>query len=271
MESLVVYRQEKLAEIQAIIAQVEGIEGIFLGGSLANQTADAYSDIDFRIVLDDALNPTDVLLHCLNTLTDCLFIEEQHPHFAVVHFRQFVKLDLFIYRKSQVQPSLWLRDIAILQDKHGFLQAIKEASQKLEFTLEQAQLNHYLVKYYAYLHEYLRRTKRGESNYALHCLLGMRHILASLSYLSCSICPNTLGDWSKYEGRQSRLDTQVTLLCTGYPVEDQDIEDLTEAFKQQALLVAKTFQLEFNLNQFEEVVSLYHRYNSDNSGDGDCK
>lgn len=260
MEELIAYRQEKLAEIRAIAEQLEGIRGIFLGGSLADQTADIYSDIDLRIVVDDAINPTDVLVRCLNELTDCLFIEEQYAHFAVVHFRQFVKLDLFIYRKNRIQPSLWLKDIAILHDEQEFLQAIKEASQALEFTVRQDQLEAYLSKYYAYLHEWVRRTKRGEKTYALHCLLGMRHILASLSYLNQSIVPNSLGDWSKYEGDKSQLDAEVALLCSKYPVDNQEIEALTEAVRQEALLLAKNYQLEVDLDQFEDVVRLYRRY-----------
>ncbi|MEW4353680.1 nucleotidyltransferase domain-containing protein [Streptococcus pneumoniae] len=262
MEELVSYRQEKLAEIRAIAEQLEGIKGIFLGGSLANQTADAYSDIDFRIVVDDVINPSDVLVHCFKELTDCLFMEEQYAHFAVVHFRQFVKLDLFIYQKKQVQPSLWLKDIAILRDEGDYLQTIKEASQALEFTVEQDQLDEYLSKYYAYLHEWVRRTKRAEKTYALHCLLGMRHILVSLSYLNQSLLPNSLGDWSKYEGQKSHLDAEVASLCSKYPVENRDMEALTEAVRQEALLLAKTYQLEVDLDQFEDVVRLYRKYGS---------
>jgi len=47
-------RHEALSEIGGVLQTISGIEGAFLGGSLANQSADDLSDIDLGIATQNS-------------------------------------------------------------------------------------------------------------------------------------------------------------------------------------------------------------------------
>ena len=77
-------------------------------------------------------------------------------NYAVLYFDSFVKLDIFIYEKSELLPSVWLKSIKILQDEDDFLENLWRASQRLEYQVSQAEFDFYLGKFYAWFHEWYR-------------------------------------------------------------------------------------------------------------------
>lgn len=81
--------------------------GIFLGGSMAAGTVDAYSDIDLRVVVSPEEHPRFVRhrLEMPKAWGDFLFNEwlEGAQH-CVSHFRPFGKIDVFYISLAEFRP-----------------------------------------------------------------------------------------------------------------------------------------------------------------------
>ena len=218
-------RESLITRLRTFFADSDEVCGMFLGGSLAAGNADDYSDVDFRVVIFDGSDKSKFLssltpftssirskrlksqgeLVALTEWPDVLFVETEMNNYAVLHFDNFVKLDIFIYEKSELSPSIWLKSIKILQDQDDFLLNIWKASQALEYQVSQAEFDFYLSKFYAWFHEWYRRNQRGEGHYAQECRLMCLQILVSFWYMASGNQPNSIGDWSKYEGPRTKL------------------------------------------------------------------
>ncbi|WP_440867305.1 hypothetical protein [Staphylococcus shinii] len=61
----------------------------FYGGSISRNDSDIYSDIDFRIVLNENIDKEFALKEFINLFQNKLFIEHQNNDFAVFHFNRF--------------------------------------------------------------------------------------------------------------------------------------------------------------------------------------
>ena len=236
------------------------VNTFFLGGSLATENADKFSDIDFRVVLKEEESKSQFLEHFLNEIhSKIAFIETLTSFCAVVHFSDFVKLDLFVYYPSDLVANVWLKDILILQDNQKILQFLKNESSKMDYLVKEEELENYLIKYTSYLHELYRRSKRKEYNYCEHCTLMMKHILVSLWLIENGDIPNDLGDWSKYEGSRSSLNLrQQKFIDTFTPINFKDISTFVYSMNREILNTGKNISrnMEFHLN-IETYSSLF--------------
>ncbi|WP_245581988.1 nucleotidyltransferase domain-containing protein [Phyllobacterium phragmitis] len=164
------------------------VTGIFLGGSLAAGSADAFSDIDLRVVVqrDRHAYYVDQRREIPKAWPGFLFNEwvpgAQH---CVSHFRPFGKIDIFYYDASTLAPSPWYRlPIRILHDLEGMVANLVERSQELPFTVAEDELDFSISKGLAAAHETYRRAKRGELIYALTLLDELRqHIMHADDWL----------------------------------------------------------------------------------------
>lgn len=144
--------------------------GIFLGGSIAAESADAYSDIDLRIVVEPERHADFVKRR--------REIPEQWPGFlfnewrpntqhCVSHFRPFGKIDIFYYNVEKLIPSPWYRlPIKILHDPMGIVTDLVKRSEGLTFAVTKDDVDFSISKGLAAAHETYRRAKRGELFYA---------------------------------------------------------------------------------------------------------
>lgn len=251
-------RNHLLKQLFSLAENMPEIQGIFLGGSLAVNQADAYSDIDFRVVINRTIDKTLIIERFLQQLPSLLFIETQTTFYAVIHFDSFIKLDLFVYYQEELLPSSWLASIAIYQDYNEQLARIKQQSRELHYCPSQEEVDFFLTKYYAFLHEYYRRWKRGEMSYSLSCQLTMKHCLISFWYMEKRLVPNSLGDWSKYEGARTKLsDNQIAQLeqlseMSGIPF----IQIISELIKEVLQQLTKIYPINFRVSHYDKVISL---------------
>ncbi|WP_208560185.1 nucleotidyltransferase domain-containing protein [Marinilactibacillus kalidii] len=256
---------ERTRYLEALLQQLKesvDIQAIFLGGSLANGTADDYSDIDLRIIVSDLVDRRSYLEAFVASQPDILFVENLSRTYTVVHFKAFFKLDLFAYKKEEVIASTWLNRITIIKDTHDqYLAKIKDHSKTLVFEPTQELFNQLMNKYIAYLHEGYRKGQRGAMLFVEQCLLHMKHILLSLYRLLAKQEPNSLGDWSKYEGPHSRFTVEQTAsirACrlNGEKTLADTIQALNHDVRKHALLLAREQGLTFDAEMFDEACQL---------------
>ncbi|MGB7999203.1 MAG: hypothetical protein WCF60_03790, partial [Anaerobacillus sp.] len=124
---------------------------------------------------------------------------------SVAHFDTFVKVDTFYYRKEDIQPSVWLKNIKIIHDSSGLVHEVQKKSMSLSYQLQAEDIEIWRNKFFAYIHEAYRRAMRNEVYYALHCIDNLRLSMTTAWYMEAGIQPNTFGDWSKIEGERSCL------------------------------------------------------------------
>jgi predicted nucleotidyltransferase len=186
--SLIVARDRLLETALRSFSADPAVIGIFLGGSLAAGSADAYSDIDLRVVVT-----TDRHGYYVDQRRE---LPKQWPGFlfnewvlgarhCVSHFRPFGKIDIFYYDAAALLPSPWYRlPIRILHDPEGIVANIVERSQGLPFTVSEDDLDFSISKGLAAAHETYRRARRGELFYALSLLDELRqHIMHADDWL----------------------------------------------------------------------------------------
>jgi hypothetical protein len=168
----------RIKEMNDIALKILCIKGIFLSGSLANNTFDSYSDIDLRYVIETN-DLKEVIEIYKNQLHDkILFFEPcSFENAFIAHFRDFFKADVFFYTKDMLQPDPYLSEIKIIDDSDGFLKKLKHDSESLEFKMQSETFNFYVDKYIATAHECYRRVKRGEYLYANELLFHMKSII----------------------------------------------------------------------------------------------
>jgi hypothetical protein len=105
-------REKLLERAVSFFGSQSDVSGIFLAGSLPAGSADAYSDIDLRIIatLEGQTRLLAGRLEWPAQWGDLLFNEwldgTQH---CVSHFRPFLKIDVFYWTPTIFRPSPWFR------------------------------------------------------------------------------------------------------------------------------------------------------------------
>lgn len=194
----------------------DNVLAFFYGGSIGNNNTDLYSDIDLRIIVKNEMYREYIMSknNRAKKWGNVIFFEDiPGTTYSVAHYDKFIKVDTFYYKKEDIQPSVWLKNISIVKDESGFLVNILEQSNQLQYcpTLQEVEI--WRNKFFAYAHELYRRINRNEIYYALNCLDNLRLSMVTAWYMDKGLQPNAFGDWSKYEGERSQLDTnQLKLL-----------------------------------------------------------
>ncbi|WP_083318271.1 nucleotidyltransferase domain-containing protein [Floricoccus tropicus] len=261
IENLVKVRDRLLTDIEKYFDSCKDVEMIFIGGSIAKGNPDEFSDIDFRIVVSKQLEKSKILVEFLDYFQDKIaFVETLADNYAVVHFKSFIKLDIFVYYKSDLSPTPWTKDILILIDKDDFLKNLREESKIIETIFTSEELTFILNKYVAYMHELYRRTIRKEYNYAEYCTLMMKNSLVSLWLIEKGEIANSFGDWSKYEGNRSKLDSYQKRFLKKYtPVEFGEIGDFAKNINDEILKATKHIveidKLGIEYNKYEKLIN----------------
>ncbi|PYT30526.1 MAG: hypothetical protein DMG57_07975 [Acidobacteria bacterium] len=164
------------------------VVGLFVAGSLAAGSHDAYSDIDLRVVVKPEKQQWFIehRREIPRAWPGFLFNEwRPGTRHCVSHFRSFVKIDIFYFGENDLQPSPWhALPITILLDCHGAIQRMVRASEHLEFDVTDEDLDFSISKALAATHEIFRRTRRGELVFAQTLLDELRfHIIQADDWL----------------------------------------------------------------------------------------
>jgi predicted nucleotidyltransferase len=182
---LVQAREKLLKRAVSFFSAQPDVSGIFLSGSLPAGSADAYSDIDLRIIADPDGQARLVAgrLEWPARWGDLLFNEwldgTQH---CVSHFRPFLKIDVFYWTPSIFRPSPWFRMPAkVFLDRGGVVRNVFAESESLTFSRPSAdEVSRVLSKALAGAHEVVRRTRRGELFFAQSLLDELRSNMTQL-------------------------------------------------------------------------------------------
>ncbi|AQQ52177.1 nucleotidyltransferase domain-containing protein [Planococcus lenghuensis] len=221
-------RDEKLpAQLERVKSAIEEdllkderVLAVFYGGSIGEGNTDRYSDIDLRVVvgaeeIQEFIAEKRKRPHLWGNVS---FFEDANPvsSYVVTHYENFIKVDSFYYQPADLKPSVWLQHITIVKDANGLMAQIQQVSQTLSYEPSFAEVEGWRTKFFAYLHETYRRTKRQEYYYALRCLDNMRLSVAGAWYMYRGKKPNAFGDWAHYEGEKSKLTTFQQAMLAGW-------------------------------------------------------
>jgi hypothetical protein len=162
-------RSAVLARAVRSLSALDGVDAIYLSGSLAEKTEDQYSDIDLRVVVADvAYESVRAQREQLpTTWGPFLFHQTVADNLTVTYYDSLTKADVFYYPASSISPSPWYNlGTEILFERSGALRAIIKASEGLEFTGTANEVVSHIQKCIAGLAESAKRARRGETIYA---------------------------------------------------------------------------------------------------------
>lgn len=179
--AITVVRERIFMRIAEYFANRTGVLGIFVCGSMADESADAASDIDVRVVV----TPETFDEFCSNrhaapeSWGELLFNSgSMAPSMRVSHFRPIVKVDVFYYRPEDLRPSPWFTlPVKVLLDRDHSIMRLLEQSAGMTFSAPPEAVNETINQLLACTHEILRRVHRGELAYAQTILNEMRQLM----------------------------------------------------------------------------------------------
>ncbi len=240
-----------------LVKEDDEIIGCFFAGSIGTKTEDFYSDIDARIIVKEKVNLLRKQQEVIRSIGEHLFIEDFTERSSVIHYATFIKLNLFIYRKEQIKPNMWLKEIEIVKD-YGSLKEMSDASQAITYKITQEEFDQYINHYYGYYFELYRSWKREEYNYMEDLTLAIKHSLVSMWYVSKGYVPHANLDWAKYEGRKTKLSHLETNFLLSYtPCTPDMLESFTKKMEilmlEAAEKIANYNNLAFSIDTFKKV------------------
>lgn len=248
-DDLVKARNDLLTMAVAHFKAEPGVLGIFLGGSVAAGRADAWSDIDLRIVVtheshsDFVKRRREIPKGWPGFLFNEWVPAAQH---CVSHFRPFGKIDIFYYDAAALEPSPWYTlPVAILHDPIGIVADLVERSRGLAFTVREEDVDFSISKGLAAAHETYRRAMRGELFYAQTLLDELRrHMMQADDWLRDRTPEAALA--AKFDGRGSE-DVLLALRQSYRPCERDAIlaalRSLVTVYRGQVAALHRRFRL----------------------------
>ena len=131
----VAIRTKVLANAVASLSAIDGVDAIYLSGSLAEKVEDQYSNIDMRVVVTDVDYDTVRAMRAqLPTRWGPFLFHQTVADNLTVSYDSLTKIYVFYFRASSVSPSPWFTlGTHILFERHGALRAAIQASNGLSF------------------------------------------------------------------------------------------------------------------------------------------
>jgi predicted nucleotidyltransferase len=244
---IIAVREQTLDRMLVYFRDREGVKALFVSGSLAAGTSDAWSDIDFRVVV--APEHYEAFLAERNMAPAAwgeLLFNQVRPGsiHSVSHFRPFFKVDTFYYRPEYLIPSPWFTlPTRVLYDPDGLVQRVIRQSQGLEFAASAERVELSIRLGLAAAHEVLRRASRGELAYAEVILDELRQaVIDADDYLNGR-------PWYGFSHFESRADPSVVAAVHGSycPLEQEviltSLARLSELFGRQIVQLHQQFSL----------------------------
>lgn len=233
--NLIKEREKLKNEINRDLIQDENVLAVFYGGSMARGNHDRFSDLDLRIVVKDEVYEEyrKNKKERAKRWGDVLYYEDfPWAVHTVAHYKSFIKVDAFYYRKEDLKPSLYMKEESQIEyDPYGIVTGVREQSEGLHYELSPGEFEIWRSKFFAHMHEVYRRMKRGELYYALHSLDMMRWSVAAGWEMANDRQPNAPGEWSKYEGERSPFNKNQQDLLAGWEA-GREPEDIYEVMKE---------------------------------------
>lgn len=243
-------RQHLLEQIIEYFLAQEGVEALYLQGSVAAGTTNQFSDIDFRVVSQSNFYEklTSERFSAPKQWGDWIYNEWSRASWVCVsHFKPFNKVDVLYLKPEHLQPSPWyLEPTQVVYDPKNWVQEIIKASQGMEPTLELTEVDWLISKGLAIAEEIYRRVMRHELFYAQSLLENFRKILIQLDdYFQQNLASSDPTSHLEQRGTQ----TLIQVLKDSYPPLDQKLilntlSDLLKAYRNQVIRVHERLSME---------------------------
>lgn len=219
--SLPKYREVLLENALKDLIADSNVLAIYLGGSLARQNADNYSDIDLHTIVRTEKRSEFIGNKCLRAEKwgEVLFHENASPLSPVVvtHYDCFIKVDSWYHAPEEVQPSIWLKGIRVIHDPNSLINNALTASSYISYKLLAKDVEHWKGKILAFVHETYRAVMRKELYYAEANLDRIRWLIVSGWYMEMDQhFDASYGSWSKVEGERSLLNKEQRLMLENW-------------------------------------------------------
>ena len=209
-EELVKARQQLFNKIVDYFVGRRGVEALFIQGSVAEDSADEYSDIDFRVVIEPSFYQQYISERFSAPKQWGKWVYNEwagRTWVCVSHFKPFNKIDMLYFKPEELKPSPWFAlSTQVIYDSKGLVQEIIGNSQNLEQAiLDVGEIDRLISKGLAYAEEVYRRVMRGELFYAQFQLDSFRSVLIQLDdYLHQNVLSSGFGSPSHFEKRGSK-------------------------------------------------------------------
>lgn len=249
-QEITLARDQLLERTTAYFTQRPDVVGIALLGSLAAESADAYSDIDLYVIAtpDEQSRLVAERLEMPSQWGDLLFNEWLDGTFhCISHFRPFFKIDVWYLSTEMLQPSPWLKlPVKILLDRTGSVRDIVERSSRLPFPpLADAEVSRILSKALAGAHEVVRRLRRGELFFAQTLLGELRFHMVRLEDWIHAYAPSSPVDHKLERRISDRLGSALKASYVDLDARalDTAVVGLSEVLRQQIPELHNAFKL----------------------------
>lgn len=129
-----------------IAKKLPQVEAVLLLGSMATQTADVFSDIDFYIVVKDKEHLDEIKSHFLRNLSEIgtpihIFTSNAYPNSSIIYFKPFIKFELVIEDYDKLIKNWRIGKVAqLLFDQSGLGAQAMQVAKELEFKLKKYEL-----------------------------------------------------------------------------------------------------------------------------------
>ena len=208
-------RQNLFNKVVEYFFSKEGVEALYLQGSVAAGSADEFSDIDFRVVIQPKFYEQYISerFSAPQNWGEWLYNEWADRFWVCVsHFKPFNKIDVVYLKLEELQPSPWfLLPTKVIYDPQDLVRQVIKDSQKLKFTLlDSKEVDRMVSKGLAYAEEIYRRVMRDELFYAQSQIDSFRWILIQIDdYFQNSLPCSGFGSPSHFEQRGSKALIEV--------------------------------------------------------------
>lgn len=236
----------------------QGIEAIYLQGSIAEGSADEWSDLDFRVVV----KPKFYQQYLSERFTapqqwgEWLYNEWAGRSWVCVsHFEPFCKVDILYFQPEQLEPSPWFAlPTQIIYDPKGLVQQVIQDSQNIEpIAIKTEEISRLISKGLAYAEEIYRRVMRGELFYAQSQLDSLRWVSIQLDdYLHQTSLSSGFGSLSHFEKRGSQSVTEAIQFSYCNSEKQSILKALSKLLKSYRTQVMQLYQT-FSLNRDRKI------------------
>lgn len=243
----------------------KGIMALYLQGSVAENSADEFSDLDFRVVVELEAYQKYIAerFDAPKRWGDWIYNEWAGSGVCVSHFKPFNKVDVLYFHPEQIKPSAWFQlPTKVIYDSNNLIQKVVRDSQEQDFDISTTgEIERLISKGLAYSEEVYRRVTRGELCYAQSQLDSLRSVLIQFDdYLHQDLVSSGFGSPAHFEQRGSKA--LVEVLKLSYSSMDrwsilQALNILLEHYKIQVEQLYQKFPLKRSLDtdlQWIEVI-----------------
>jgi len=255
------YRDLLLKKALDDLSDDPDVLAIYLGGSLAKNNFDFYSDVDLHTIVTPERKKAFVKekRNRAKKWGDVLFYEDSNPMSpaVVAHYDSFVKVDSWYHSPEEMVSSIWLKDMAVLYDPHHIIGPVIKESSKLVYHPLPEDVEFWRSKLLAFIHETYRAVMREELYYALSHLDRIRWLMVSGWYMEMEeLLDCSYGVWSKLEGKRSKLkDGQLSFLKSWDCSRDSsDIMNTMLKMIPEFLRLNKNLSRQLGMEEDEELI-----------------